>query len=50
MDVRCVSRRLDREKRPEIVNLLTLMSAATGESLEKVYEQYKVIVASEGDV
>ena len=50
MDVRCVSRRLDREKRPEIVNLLTLMSAATGESLEKVYEQYKVIVASEGDL
>ena len=34
--------RLDREKRPEIVNLLTLMAAATGESVQKVYDAYKV--------
>lgn len=34
--------RLDREKRPEIVNLLTLMAAATGESVQKVYDTYKV--------
>lgn len=34
--------RLDKDARPEIYNLLSLMAAATNQTLEAVYEQYKV--------
>lgn len=34
--------RLEKEKRPEVYNLLTLMAAATDTSIEKVYDEYKV--------
>jgi len=33
---------LEKEKRPEVYNLLTLMAAATDTSIEKVYDEYKV--------
>lgn len=34
--------RLDKQNRPEIYNLMTLMAAATDSTIENVYEQYKV--------
>ena len=34
--------RLEKEKRPEVYNLLTLMAAATDTSIEQVYDEYKV--------
>lgn len=37
-----VNSRLEKEKRPEVYNLLTLMAAATDTPIEKVYEEYKV--------
>ena len=37
-----VIHRLDKDARPEIYNLLSLMAAATNQTLEAVYEQYKV--------
>lgn len=35
--------RLDKDARPEIYNLVSLMAAATNQTLEAVYEQYKVV-------
>lgn len=39
--------RLDKEERPEIYNLLSLMAAATNQSMEAVFEQYKVTLRRE---
>lgn len=39
--------RLDKEERPEIYNLLSLMAAATNQSMEAVFEQYKVALRGE---
>lgn len=33
---------LEKDKRPEIYNLLSLMAAATNVSIETAYNQYKV--------
>ena len=34
--------RLDKEKRPEVYNLVTLMAAITNRSIEEVANEYKV--------
>ena len=34
--------RIDKENRPEIYNLMTIMAAATNKTIENVYDEFKV--------